>query len=206
MGKHSQSIEKDVLKRIRGMGRGWVFTPSHFTDFGARPAVGMALTRLVKDGEIRKLARGLYDYPRNHPRFGRMAPTDDAIANAIRSRDDSRIQISGAHSANLLGLSTQVPMRTVYLTDGRSRKVKVDNREIILKKTTTKQMATAGKISGTVFQALCWIGKRHMDESIIAKLKNYLSDQQKKQILKDIRFAPEWIAEIMREVARDLKT
>lgn len=102
----------------------------------------------------------------------------------------------------MLGLSTQVPVRTVFLTDSRSRKVKLGKREIVLKNTSTRQMATAGRISGTVIQALRWIGQRQFDERMIQNLRRRLSDTDKQQLLKDLRYAPAWIAKVMREVAQ----
>mgnify|MGYP001815140294 CR=1 FL=1 len=99
---------------------------------------------------IRQLARGLYDYPKIDPQLGSLQPSTDDIASALAGRDATRLQPSGAYAANLLGLSTQVPMKVVYLTDGRSRTVQVGKRQIILKHTTPRNMATAGKIQ--------WVG------------------------------------------------
>jgi hypothetical protein len=87
------------------------------------------------------------------------------------------------------------------MAGGRTRKVQLGKRQILLKKTTTRQMATAGRISGTVIQALRWIGQRHMDELIVSSLRRRLAGADKKQLLKDLRYAPAWIADIMRKVA-----
>lgn len=202
MGKHATSVDSQLLGRILSKGRGWVFTPADFLDLGSRTAVGLALMRHIRAGTIRQLSRGLYDYPVRHPRLGTIPPSADSIANALKGRDDFRLQASGAHAANVLGLSTQVPVRSVFLTDSRSRKVKLGNREIVLKNTSTRQMATAGRISGTVIQALRWIGQRHVDDRMIARLRRQLSDGDKKQLLTDLRYAPAWIAEIMRDIAQ----
>jgi len=202
MGKHATSVDSQLLGRILSQGRGWVFTPADFLDLGSRTAVGLALMRHVRAGTIRRLARGLYDYPARHPRLGTIPAAADSIANALKGRDDFRLQASGAHAANALGLSTQVPVRSVFLTDSRSRKVKLGKREIVLKNTSTRQMATAGRISGTVIQALRWIGQRHVDDRMIARLRRQLSDGDKQQLLKDLRYAPAWIAEIMRKITQ----
>ena len=161
--------------------------------------------RHARAGTIRQLARGLYDYPIRNPRFGTIPPSDDSLASALKGRDDFRLQASGAHAANVLGLSTQVPVRTVFLTDGSSRKVKLGKREIVLKNASSRQMATAGRVSGTVIQALRWIGQRHVDDRMIATLRRRLSDSDKQQLLKDLRYAPAWIGEIMRKVAQPKK-
>lgn len=202
MAKHVNSVDSQILSRIKARGRGWVFTPADFVDLGSRTAVGLALMRHARAGTIRPLARGLYDYPILDARLGAIGPSTEDIADALKGRDDTRIQASGGHAANMLGLSTQVPVRAVYLTDGRSRKVQLGKRQIVLKNTAPKNMATAGRISGTVIQALRWIGRRSVDDRTVAILRRRLSDSDKQQLIKDLRYAPAWIAEVMREVAQ----
>jgi hypothetical protein len=202
MGKHSQSIDNKIINRIYGHGKGWVFTPVHFSDLGSRDAVASALRRYRQSGLIRQLARGLYDYPRTDPELGVLSPSPDAVARALAGRHVVRLQPSGAYAANLLGLSTQIPMKIVYLTDGRSRTVQIGKQKIILKQTTPRNMATAGRISGLVIQTLRHLGKKHVDEDIIARLDRRLDADAKKQLLKDLRFAPAWIAEIMRRLGK----
>ena len=196
-----QSTDNKVVSRIMGHGRGWVFTPSDFGDLGSRTAVGLALMRHKRNGTIRQLARGLYDYPRTDPQLGVLAASIDQIMAALETRDAVRLQPSGGYAANLLGLSDQVPMRIVFLTDGPTRKVQVGRRQIILKRTTPRNMATAGKISGTVIQALRWLGQQHVDDRVVAIIKNKLDDKARQQLMKDVRYAPIWIAEIIRSLA-----
>lgn len=203
MGKHAQSVDSQVLARILGKGRGWVFTPRDFLDLGSRRAVGLALMRHSAAGTIRRLARGLYDYPRIDPRLGELAASTDDIANALKGRDSVRLQVSGGHAANQLGISDQVPMRTVFLTDGPSRKVQIGRRQIVLKQTTPRQMATAGRVSGTVIQALRWLGQHNVDERIVKALRRNLAQSDKQQLLKDLRHAPAWVAEVMRRIAQE---
>lgn len=161
----------------------------------------MALTRLVRKGVIRRLARGLYDYPRKHDELGLLAPSPDEVAKALAGRDAIRIQPSGGYAANMLGLSDQVPMKVVFLTDGPSRSVQLGKQQIVLKHTTPRNMATAGRTSGLVIQALRYLGKDHVDDSIIKKLRDRLDDEQRDQLLKDLRYAPAWIAAIFRKLA-----
>ena len=201
MGKHTQSIDTQILDRIRAERPGYVFTAADLLDIGSRDAVDQALSRNCRAGNIRKVARGIYDLPQHNSRIGEVAASSDAIAEAIARRDAARLQPTGANAANVLGLCDQVPMRIVYLTDGRSRRAKVGRREIILKHTTPRNMATAGRISGTVIQALRWLGQRHVDDAVIRSLQRRLPDDAKKQLLEDLRYAPAWIAAIMRKVA-----
>ncbi len=202
MGKHTHSVDNKTINRIYGHGRGWVFTPAHFSDLGSRNAVASALKRHCQSGPIRQLARGLYDYPRTDPKLGILTPSPDAVAKALASRDAVRLQPSGAYAANLLGLSTQIPMKIVFLTDGRPRTVQIGKKQIILKQTTPRNMATAGKISGLVIQALRHLGSKHVDDDVIARLDRRLDADARKQLLKDVRFAPAWIADVMRRLGK----
>jgi len=195
------SVDGKVFSRISGHGRGWVFTPAHFKDLGSRTAVATAIKRYKQNGTIRQVARGLYDYPRTDPQLGVLAPSLDQVVAALEVRDAVRLQPSGAYAANLLGLSDQVPMQIVFLTDGPTRKLQVGNRQILLKRTTPRNMATAGRFSGTVIQALRWLGQRHVDDSVTSILKKTLDAKDKAQLLKDIQYAPIWIAEIIRGIA-----
>jgi hypothetical protein len=206
MAKHAQSVDANIFSRIRGRGRGYVFTPGNFLDLGSRDAVDQALSRSCRAGTIRKLARGLYDFPRTDPRLGLLSPATDDIAKALRDRDSTRLQPAGGHAANLLGLSDQVPVRVVYLTDGPTRQVQLGKRQIVLKRTTPRNMATAGTASGLVIQALRWIGQRHVDDKTVSILRRRLSDAEKQRLPKDLRYAPAWIGEIMRKVAGPLES
>ncbi len=196
----SESIENKIIHRIIGKKKGWVFAPTHFLDLGNRAAIDQALSRLVRSGDIRRLTRGLYDYPRKDPTFGDVPPSVDRIAAALAEKDNLKIQPSGAYAANLLGLSDQVPAKIVFLTDGSSRMVQVGNWHIKLKKTTPKNMATAGRMSGLVIQALRYMKQENSDDRIIKKLKGKLSDEDKKQLISDLRYAPAWIGEIFKQL------
>ena len=198
MAKHVQSIDSSIRSRIFGNGRGWVFTPKHFQDLGSAAAIESALRRLKAVGTIRQLARGLYDYPAQDPALGTVAPSADAIARALVVRDAIRLQPSGAYAANMLGLSEQVPSRVVFLTDGPARKVKIGKREIILQHTTPRNMATAGRKSGTFIQALRHLGQDQVDDQVRAILRRRIADEDRSAIRKDLRHAPAWIADLLR--------
>jgi predicted transcriptional regulator of viral defense system len=199
--KTRQVIEPRVLSMVYGHGRGWVFTPNAFATLGDARSVGMALTRLSRRGTIRQLARGLYEYPRQSKQFGTLPPATEEIAKALEGRHATRVQLSGAHAAHALGLTEQVPVRTVYLTDGGSRRVKIGKREIVLKRTTPRNMATAGRTSGLVIQALRWLGQRNVDQKIISRLRRTLKPEDKAALVKDAHLAPAWIGAIFHRLA-----
>ena len=196
-----QSIDSKIISRIYGRGKGCVVTPGDFLALGSRQAVDLALHRLAKKGTLRRLARGLYDYPRIDPELGLLSPTIDTIVKALKGRDKILLQPSGGYAANLLGLSDQVPMKIVFLTDGPTRRVQIGKQVIMLKHTTPRAMATAGRISGLVIQALRHLGQRQVDDAVVANLQKRLSASDKKVLLRDLRYTPAWIAAILRQVA-----
>jgi len=205
MKNNDKNTDKQILSSIYGHKRGWVFTPDHFKPLGSRDAIASALKRYKQAGLIRQLARGLYDYPKIDPQMGLLQPPTDDIARALAGRDATRIQPSGAYAANLLGLTTQVPMKVVYLTDGRSRTIQIDKRQIILKHTTPRNMATAGKVSGLVIQALKHLGRDNIDDNVIAQLDRRLDADARRQLIRDIRHVPAWIADIIHKLADKTK-
>jgi len=196
-----QHIDNKVIKRIRGWGCGSVFTPNMFFDLGTRASIDKILSRFTQKGIIRRLSRGVYNLPKKHPVIGKLSPSPEAVAKAILGRDASKILPSGAYAANLLGLSTQIPAQIVFLTDGDSRTVRIENITIKLRHTTPKNMAVAGRVSGIVIQALKYFGKENVDTILIEKLKNILSSEDKVQLIKDFKFAPIWIVKIMSQIA-----
>jgi len=194
-----QVIENKVKNRIYGKGRGWCFTPKHFTDPGSDMAVRQALTRLTKQGFIKRLAWGLYEYPRKHPKLGELPPQLNQVIEAITQKGKLKYQPSGAYAVNSLGLSEQVPAKIVLLTDGISKTVKVGNTEINFKKTTPKNMLTAGSITGLVIQALRFIGKQRVDDRVINILKKRLTLEDQQRLRLDYHLAPVWIADIIKD-------
>jgi hypothetical protein len=201
-----KSTDSAVLSRIYSSGKGGVFTSGDFYDLGSPTAVRLALMRHTRKGIIRNLARGIYDYPKSDRQLGVLSPSIDAVVRALSSRHAIRLQPSGGYAANLLGLSDQVPMKVVFLTDGITRRVQIGKLQIILKRTMPRNMASAGKTSGLVIQALRHLGQRNIDEKIIKKLKQRLSTKDKKQLLTDLRHAPAWVATLMREIATPSKS
>jgi hypothetical protein len=196
-----QTIESKIKSRIYGHGRGSVFTPNDFLDLGSRAAVDKALSRFAAGGTIRRLARGLYEYPREHPEIGKLSPDIQRVAQALAGKDRIRLQPAGAYATNLLGLSEQVPAKAVFLTDGPSRTVKIGRQEIQLRRTTPRTMAAAGRLSGLLMQAFRHLGREHITPKRIAHLKRTLPVNERKQLIKDIPLAPAWMHQFFRELA-----
>ncbi|MGP2494452.1 DUF6088 family protein [Mesorhizobium sp. PUT5] len=188
----TMSVPHRIMRRARGGGRGGVFTPSDFLDIAGRAAVDQALSRLVKAGKLRRLARGLYDYPKVHPKLGALSPAPDDVARALARETGSQAQIAGAHAANALGLSTQVPAKSLYLTDGPSRRIVVGKRVVDLRHASPKHLIAPGSPAGTVVQALRHVGPvRAADVAQVAARR--LSANDKRLLVSNAVQAPAWM-------------
>ena len=188
------SLQDKMVSRIRGRGRGWAFKSSNFSDLGSRGVVDVALSRLAGRGAIRRVARGVYDFPRQSKWLGGDAGPDlDSVAQAIAKSRKTCLQISGAHAANRLGISTQVPARRVYLTDGPNHDVEVGSGKITFRRAAPKNLLGAGTMAGDAFQALRWLGKSGVDDRAVATLRNRLPDDAKRQLRRDLADMPVWM-------------
>ena len=201
--KPTQSIESKVLAAISGSGSGSVFVPADFLDLGSREAIDLVLHRLTRKGTIRRLARGVYDLPKEHPVLGPLTPSAEAVATALAGRDHTRLQPAGAYAANALGLSEQVPAKAVFLTDGPSRTVKIGPMTIQLRRTTPRNMAAAGRLSGLLIQALRELGQEHVTPERREHLRRTLPVDERRGLLQDLRLAPAWMHPIFRELAQE---
>ena len=194
------SVPDRVMKRVRASGRGSVFTPSDFLTVAARSSVDQALSRLVKGGQLRRLARGLYDFPKLHPKLGALSPAPDDVAHALARETGSQVQISGARAANALGLSTQVPAQSTYLTDGPSRRVVLGKRIVDLRHASPKHLIAPGSPAGTVVQALRHVGPvRAADVAQVAAHR--LSANDKKTLASTALQAPAWMRPTLVSIA-----
>jgi hypothetical protein len=194
------SIPDRIMKRVQARGRGRVFTPSDFLDLAARSSVDQALSRLVKGGRLRRLAQGLYDFPKVHAKLGVLSPAPDDIVQALARESNSSWQISGARAANALGLSSQVPAQSVYLTDGPSRRVVVGKRVVDLRHASPKHLIAPGSRAGTVVQALRHVGpSRAADLAQVAARQ--LSRSDKKTLAASAVQAPAWMRRTLALIA-----
>jgi hypothetical protein len=186
-----------IQRRIRAHGRGWVFTPVDFLDLGTRDAVDQTLSRLTKAHVIRRLTQGIYDYPRVHGRLGILGPDPDKVAAVLAAKTGSRVQVSGARAANLLGLSDQVPAQFVYLTDGRTRRIKIVGQPIHLKHTAPSKFPGVGTTAGLAIQAIRALGPNADKDFVIRQLDRSLTIADKQQLAKLRQDAPDWSRDII---------
>jgi hypothetical protein len=190
-----------ILRKIRAKRRGWVFTPKQFAHLGTRAAVDQALSRLSRSGEIRRLARGIYEFPKIHPRIGVLSPSPEAIAQAMAERTGSRIMVSGAKAANMLGLSTQVTMQNLFLTEGPSRTIRIGNQTVALKHVAPSKMLGAGTEAGIVIQAVRSLGRKGVHEIPVHTLAKRLPRPVKRAVKRLAAAAPAWSRPVLNEIS-----
>lgn len=193
------SIEDQILKHIESLPKGELLFPADFSEFGSSEAVRLSLFRLEKEGIITRIAQGIYVRPKESSLIGVLIPSAEEVAEAIAKRDRIRTLPTGSYALNSLGLSTQVPVNIVLLTDGSPREIKVGKRKIKLKKTTPKNLLAKGKISRLVIQALKEIGNGKMSEEEEKKIIDLLKREEKSDLKHDIALAPVWIQKIMKK-------
>jgi len=197
-----QTMRDQIVARIERRGRGKAFSAKDFLDIARRSTIDVTLAELTFDGTIRRVRRGLYDIPKVNPALGgRLSPDVDEAARAIARKQKWKIVPEGAWAANLLGLSTQVPAKIIYLTDGPNNQVPIGRRSIYFKHARPKTLAgLEGKIALAV-QALRHLGKKRVGPREIATLKATLSTAEKRKLVRDTRFGVDWIYEVAKRIA-----
>ncbi|MDD3321429.1 MAG: DUF6088 family protein [Paludibacter sp.] len=198
-----QSIEKQIERSIKSKPKGLLVLPDDYLSYGSSEAIRKALDRLEKKQFIARVAQGIYVRPKESTLIGKLLPTAEEVAEAIAKRDHIRTLPTGSYALNALGLSTQVPMNIVLLTDGSPREIKVGKRKIKFKKTTPKNLMAKGKISRLAIQALKEIGNGKVSEQEKLKIIDLLKREDIKDLKYDIALAPVWIQKIMKKALTD---
>jgi hypothetical protein len=194
-----QSTEKIIIGKVLKTRKGTLFFPEDFTLDGSSEAVRLALHRLEKKKIIKRIAQGIYTRPITSKYVGEVLPTAETVAKAIAKRDRIRIVPTGAYALNALGLSTQMPMKLVFLTDGVQREVKIGKQMIKFKRTTPKNLLAKGAISSLVLQALRSIGITKVSSVEEKKIIELLKKEKAIHLKHDIQLAPVWIKKIMQK-------
>ena len=208
IGSHMEhNIANKILSRIYGLGRGKVFTPKDFLDLGSHEIVRQSLSRLAKEGKIRRLMRGVYEYPA----FSRLLdapanPDPDAIAQAIARAHGWTLIPSGETALNILGLSTQITAQWQYFSDGPSKKFDWQGGTLILKHRTNKETSKLSSMTALVVQALKALGEDNVDKSVPAILRKKLDSAERNRAAREARYVTSWIYEIIKKVAAEEKS
>lgn len=196
-------IAEKVLARL-GSRPGAPVSAQDFLDLGSRSAVDQALSRLVRQGAIRRVQRGLYELPRigkllNKP----MVQSPEGLIQAWARMNGLRIVPSGAHAANLLGLSTQVPAKIVYYTNGRTRLLRLGPYSIKLLNRGPKTMDVGGGMAPLVFQALRHLGRHGVTPDVIDRLRLALSRKDKRELQDNLRYATAWMIPVIEQIVSE---
>lgn len=198
-----QGVTKRLLNRIGEQGRGYVFTPAEFLHLGSRASVDQGLSRLAKSGQVTRLARGVYVYPERNALVGEVPPSPAAVAEALARAQGAETQVSEAAAANALGLTTQVPGRIVYLTNGTPRSRRVGNTIIRFKRASPRRLAGAGTPAGTVVQALRHLGPAGVNERVVEELRLVLPRSQRRELRALLPLAPAWMRPTIEKIAAE---
>ena len=198
-----ESIDDKILAIMKRKKAGHIFVFNDFAHLGTANAVRVALHRLVKKGIIHRITPGLFVLPKTSKLFNKeILPAIESVAQAIARRDKAKIIPTGVFALNALGLSTQVPLNIVYFTNGRDRKVKIENYSIRFKKTSLKKIALKGKISRLVILAMTEIGKGKLTQDEIDKISNLLKKEDIDNLRHDLALAPQWVAETINKAMK----
>jgi hypothetical protein len=199
------SIEDKIVAQIAALPKGELLLPADFQELGSSEAVRLSLFRLEKKDFILRVAQGIYVRPKESSLIGKLTPSAEEVAEAIAKRDRIRTVPTGSYALNALGLSTQVPMNIVLLTDGSPREIKVGKRTIKFKKITPKNLLAKGRISRLAIQALKEIGNGKITAEEEQKILGLLRKEEVNDLKHDIALAPVWIQKIMKKALTDGK-
>lgn len=183
------------LKAIENrVDKGEIFFIADFTELGNYEAVRKSLQRLTKDESIERIAKGIYFLPKKHERLGIIYPHAEQIAKAIAKRDKARIIATGSTALNLLGISTQIPLKVVFLTDGSARKIKVGKQTIEFKKTNPKNLSIEHRLANLVIQGLKAIGEKNVTQEQLQQIQSIIDQSDQRELVyQNLKNAPVWI-------------
>lgn len=193
----NQSVYNQLFNKIFLQKEGVLIFLEDFLELGSQKAVSKNLERMADHGILTRVARGIYLLTKKDKELGSLMPTLDKIARAIAAREKAVIVPSGLVAMQELGLTTQVPMNAVYLTDATPRKIQVGKRFIIFKKTTPKKLALKGKISSLVIRAMQEIGKEGLVENHLTKIADWIAKENLSDLMHDAKLAPIWIRNML---------
>lgn len=203
-------MEKTVInkidERIKKSPNGKILFIKDFSDLGNNAAVRQSLKRLLEKEKLIKISQGIYYKPKKDQILGTLKPSLDMVAEAIARRDKARIIPTGSFALYKLGLSEQVPMNIVYLTDGSPRIVKIGSRKITFKKTSPKDLAVNHKLSSLLIQSLKELGLKNVNDYTIMRIRHIIKQSNEiDAVKKNIINASVWIQTVIKSIIKDIE-
>jgi hypothetical protein len=192
-----------IRNRIKEIAIGEAFTSTEFNGLGTRASVDQALSRQVKRGEIARVARGVFVRPKNSRYFDQVMPELSKVAQAIANAHGETIQVHGAEAARLLGLTTQMPLQSLFYTSGRNREIKLGKLRLILKHVAPRKLALAGRPSGLALSALWYLGKEQVSSRTIKTIREKLTPEAFKEFKAETRSMPAWMIDTLHRYERE---
>ena len=188
---------------IAGHGRGWSFSSRDLMQKFTRQQADNLLSDLSAQGKIRRIAHGMYDYPKYSDFLGKeLSPDIDQVARAYARKFNWRIEISGDSALNYFGLSTQVPGTYIYLSDGASKSYDIMGTTLKFKKSQLKNIGFKHSGSSLIVQALNALGKEHITDNVIKKIREQIDPKKYEKILKDTQSSTVWIYESIKVICQ----
>jgi hypothetical protein len=199
-----QTIANNIISRIYGYGRGWSFSPNDFSDLGPRSNIDVVLHRLLAKETIRRVIRGVYDYPQYSQRLKRtLSPDVDQAARALARKFGWNIQPTGMAALNALQLSTQIQGQYAYLSDGPSRTYTIGKQNLIFKHAKRKESGFKHHESALLVQGLKTLGQDRITPETTARLREWLPEDMRPKVIKDTALVPAWMRDVILDICRE---
>lgn len=188
-----------ILRAASTLPEGGLLTPKEFLHLGSREAVDQSFTRLTRDGKLLRVGRGLYTRPVKG-RFGTRLPSTEKVLEALAVKSEETIVEQEAAAANLLGLSTQVPVQEIYLTSGRGRTLRLGKRDVILKPAPRWMLLLGHRPGGTLIRALAWLGAEKA-QNVMPELMDKIPSSEWEAVAAVRSELPGWLAKTVGQAA-----
>ena len=185
-----ESVKHIIELKTNRFKPGQVFLPSDFKELGTSTAIRKALSRLVETGHVERMGQGIYVIPKNDKVFGKVLPSMEQLAEALAKKEHVKIKPSGQYALNKVGLSTQVPMRLVFLTSGNSKRIQIGKSAIIFKSTSAKKLSMKGNITSLLFLGLEELDLQKLSPTQMFRIRELLQHESPENLKYNLRLAP----------------
>ena len=186
-----------IEQKISRFKPGQIFSPSDFKELGSSTAIRKALSRLVEQGHVERMGQGIHVLPKNDKVFGKLLPSMEQLAEALAKKDHVKIKPSGQYALNKVGLSTQVPMRLVFLTSGNSKRIQIGKNAIIFKSSTAKKLSMKGDITSLLFLGLEELNLQKLSQTQMDRILELIKQEKPENLKYNLRLAPSKVSDFV---------